>query len=127
MQYDASRRFPSFLHLCQCHWRPNDNDLRSVDFLQFVPVTDVSGEGLASVIVNSLTEFGLNLAYLRGQGYDGEGAMSGKLNGVQARIRRMYPLAVYVHCASHSRNLTVVIWLFLMLAQLLPSETVWER
>jgi len=107
MQYDASRRFPSFLHLCQCHWRPNDNDLRSVDFLQFVPVTDVSGEGLASVIVNSLTEFGLNLAYLRGQGYDGAGAMSGKLNGVQARIRRMYPLAVYVHCASHSLNLAI--------------------
>jgi hypothetical protein len=91
--------------LCARYVDP-DGNIRE-DFLQFVPVTDVSGEGLASVIVNSLTEFGLNLAYLRGQGYDGAGAMSGKLNGVQARIRSMYPLAVYVHCASHSLNLAI--------------------
>jgi len=77
------------------------------DFLQFVPVTDVSGKGLASVIVDSLVDFGRNLSYLRGQGYDGAGAMSGKFNGVQAHIRRIYPHAVYVHCGAHSLNLAV--------------------
>ena len=45
------------------------------DFLQFIPVTDVSGEGLAMVIVDSLMQLGVNLEYMRGQGYDGASAM----------------------------------------------------
>ena len=34
--------------------------------------------------------------------------MSGKTNGAAVRITSQYPLALYVHCASHSLNLTVV-------------------
>ena len=33
--------------------------------------------------------------------------MSGHLNGVQAIIRRSYPLALYTHCASHCLNLAL--------------------
>lgn len=54
--------------------------------LQFVPVTYVSGNWLSSVIVDSLTEFGVNLAFLRGQKYDGAGAMSVKFNGVEKHV-----------------------------------------
>jgi len=41
------------------------------DFLTFVPVHDVTGHGLATVLLNTLKELGLNLDKLRGQGYDG--------------------------------------------------------
>jgi len=77
------------------------------DFLQFILVTDVFRKGLAKVIVYSLMQLGVNLNYMRGQGYDGASTMSGQFNGVQSHIRTLYPLAVYVHCCSHSLNLAV--------------------
>jgi len=40
------------------------------DFLQFVPVFDVTGQSLASVINDSLIKFGVDVPYLCGQGYD---------------------------------------------------------
>lgn len=61
-------------------------------------VTDVTGSGLAAVILNTLTSLGLNLIYLRGQGYDGASAMNGCFNGVQAHISEKYPLTLYLHC-----------------------------
>ncbi|XP_068916906.1 52 kDa repressor of the inhibitor of the protein kinase-like [Tenebrio molitor] len=51
-------------------------------FLQFVPTADVTGEGLAKVILNNLREFGIDKKYLRGQGYDGAAAMSDALSEV---------------------------------------------
>lgn len=42
-----------------------------------------------------------------GQGYDGAANMSGKVKGVQTEIRKLYPRAIYVHCAAHSLNLAV--------------------
>jgi len=77
------------------------------DFLQLIPVIDLSDKGLAKVIIDSLMLLGVNLEYMRGQGYDGSSAMGGKFNGVQSHIRNLYPLAVYVHCCSHSLNLAV--------------------
>jgi len=77
------------------------------DFLDFVKLDDMTGEGLANVILRYMTEQNMNAAYLVGQGYDGASAMSGKYRGVQAAIRRQYSAALYVHCASHCLNLTL--------------------
>ena len=44
---------------------------------------------------------------MRGQGYDGATAMSGRLNGAQAYFRKIIPTALYVHCAVYSLNLAV--------------------
>lgn len=33
--------------------------------------------------------------------------MSGKFNGVQAHIKDIHPLAIYVHCSAHVLNLVV--------------------
>lgn len=52
------------------------------DFLQFVSTNDMTGKGSATLILDSLKSFGIEIKYLRGQGYDGAAAMSGKLNGV---------------------------------------------
>lgn len=77
------------------------------EFLKFVPVNDVTGNGLASTLMTTLKEIGIDLKYLRGQGYDGAAAMSGQFNGVQAHVTKIYPLAYYIHCSSHSLNLAI--------------------
>ncbi|XP_008180592.1 zinc finger MYM-type protein 1-like [Acyrthosiphon pisum] len=47
------------------------------DFLQFVPTADLTGKGLATLILDNLKHFGIETQYLRGQGFDGAAAMSG--------------------------------------------------
>jgi len=44
---------------------------------------------------------------MRGQGYDGARNMSGKYCGVQARVKELYPLAMYIHCCNHVLNLVI--------------------
>uniref|UniRef100_A0A1X7TUN3 DUF4371 domain-containing protein n=1 Tax=Amphimedon queenslandica TaxID=400682 RepID=A0A1X7TUN3_AMPQE len=39
---------------------------------------------------------------------DGAGNMAGVVNGTAAIISHEYPLALYLHCASHCLNLTIV-------------------
>src|SRR5664279_5372783 len=42
-----------------------------------------------------------------GQGYDGASNMSGHTRGVQARMKKYFPSATYVHCNSHNLNLAI--------------------
>ena len=44
---------------------------------------------------------------MRGQGYDGTSNMSGKYRGVRARVKELYPLAMYTHCCNHVLNLVI--------------------
>lgn len=77
------------------------------DFLDFIEVQDLSGASIAEVILSNLRKLGINVSYLRGQGYDGASSMSGKLNGVQAKIIENHPTALYVHCCNHALNLVL--------------------
>jgi len=72
------------------------------EFLCFVPVSSTTGKDLASTILTQLSQLGLNLEHMRGQGYDG-----GKYRGVQARVKELYPLAMYTHCCNHVLNLVI--------------------
>ena len=79
------------------------------EFMEFVSCKDgVTGEALSEGIMLKLQTYGLDLHLLRGQGYDGAGAMAGRISGVAARIPGQYPLAFYVHCFSHKLNLVIV-------------------
>jgi len=62
---------------------------------------------LATVLLNTLKELGLDLDKLRGQGYDGAATMPGNFRGVQAIVKKSYPKALYTHCVSHSLNLVL--------------------
>ncbi|XP_022181250.1 52 kDa repressor of the inhibitor of the protein kinase-like [Myzus persicae] len=77
------------------------------DFLMFVSVTDVTCMGLANTLLNTLDKLGINLKYLRGQGFDGAATMSGCSNGVPSHVTKKYPLAHYIHCNSHCLNLAI--------------------
>lgn len=76
-------------------------------FLQFVPLESTTGEVLGETLLKGLEECNLEIKDLRGQGYDGASAMSGKVKGAQAVVQKRCPKAVYVHCASHSLNLAI--------------------
>ena len=54
-----------------------------------------------------LKNWQFQLEFLRGQAYDGAGAMAGKSKGAAACIIAKQPKAFYTHCASHL-NLCVV-------------------
>lgn len=45
---------------------------------------------------------------MRGQCYDGASNMAGARSGVQSVVRRDAPKAMYVHCAAHRLNISVV-------------------
>ena len=78
------------------------------DFIYFIGVSsDVTADSLSSAILNVIQSTGIDVGFCHGQGYDGAAAMSGHLNGVQAIIRKSYPLALYTHCANHCLNLSL--------------------
>ncbi|XP_050517998.1 52 kDa repressor of the inhibitor of the protein kinase-like [Diabrotica virgifera virgifera] len=77
------------------------------DFIMFIDVVDLTGENIAQKILEALDSLSINIADCRGQAYDGGSNMSGKFQGAQARIRKIQPLAMYSHCASHRLNLVI--------------------
>ena len=79
------------------------------DLVAFIECdTGISGRAIADKIISCLQAYGLDLSNLRGQAYDGAGNMAGSVNGAAALITADYPLAFYLHCASHCLNLAVV-------------------
>jgi hypothetical protein len=63
----------------------------------------------AQEMFEGLTEFltvqGLSINDCRGQSYDNASAMSGKYNGLQAKVASKNELAAWIPCAGHSLNL----------------------
>ena len=77
-------------------------------FLGFVHAHKTDGETIAKLLFEFLEMNNLCADKLRAQGYDGAGNMSGKHNGVQARVKAVAPDAVYVHCKAHCLNLAII-------------------
>jgi len=88
------------------NFRYVDKEVFSIckEFLTFVPVYDLSGEGLANMIKETLKKIGFDLNKMRGQGYDGAAVMRGRFRGVQAIIKDMYLKELFTHYVSHSLN-----------------------
>ena len=63
----------------------------------------------ATTITNRVCEFtdeaGLDMRKMRGIGTDGAATMAGCHDGVVARLKRITPSAIGVHCAAHRLNL----------------------
>ena len=78
------------------------------DFVAFIKMNRVRAVDLEEALTRLLTEIGLSLDHLRGQGYDGASTMSGEKSGVQRRILNKQPKALYTHRSGHSLNLVVV-------------------
>jgi hypothetical protein len=63
-----------------------------------------------SAILNFFEEQNINveIIHIVVQSYDGASVMSGHLNGVQAKVQKQYPAAIYIHCMAHRLNLVVL-------------------
>jgi hypothetical protein len=58
-------------------------------------------------LYNNFEKNKIDIKMLRGIGFDGAANMSGVYNGLQARIKHIQLLALYVHCAAHDLNLVI--------------------
>ena len=81
-------------------------DIRE-EFVGFVKLQRIRACDIASAILAYISDIGLSLDDLRGQGYDGAVNMSGEVSGLQQLICGKQPLALYTHCAGHVLNLLV--------------------
>ncbi len=77
-------------------------------FIQVCQVKSTTGQDLEEVVMALLSENGLNVANIWGQGYDGAANMSASYKGLQARIQRQNEEALFVHCHAHGLNLVLV-------------------
>ncbi|XP_022168799.1 zinc finger MYM-type protein 1-like [Myzus persicae] len=77
------------------------------DFIGFSEAEGSTGEAIEKQTIEIFKENGLDIGKFRGIGLDGAASMSGKHNGLQARLRKRQQKAKYVHCASHNLNLVV--------------------
>ena len=78
-------------------------------FIDFQRASELDAAGLSKKIIQCLERYGLDYkSNLVGQGYDGAAVMSGRCNGVAARIKAEAKHAFYVHCNAHCLNLVIV-------------------
>ena len=74
-------------------------------FLAFMRNVGHTGKDQATALLKHLESIGVNIDDCRGQSYDNVSNMSGRYNGMQAHIRNVNDLAVFVPCTAHSLNL----------------------
>jgi thermostable 8-oxoguanine DNA glycosylase len=70
-------------------------------FLGIKHVKDTISESLKKALVDMLSDHGLVVANIRGQGYDSASNMRREFNGIQKLIRDENPFAFYIHCFAH--------------------------
>ncbi|XP_050956911.1 zinc finger MYM-type protein 1 [Labeo rohita] len=76
-------------------------------FLGYVEVFETTGLNLSNVILDKLQELQIPFENCRGQAYDNGANMKGKSQGVQARLLKQNPRALFVPCGAHSMNLVI--------------------
>jgi hypothetical protein len=78
-------------------------------FLGIKHVKDTTSDSLKKALIEKLSDHGLFVAKLRGQGYDGASNMRGEFNGLQKLIRDENSYAFYIHYFAHQLQLVVVV------------------
>lgn len=74
-------------------------------FIRFIPNCSHKAKDMATIVLQTLKNYDLDIANCRGQSYDNASNMSGAYSGLQARIKEVNSLAVFVPCSAHSLNL----------------------
>lgn len=74
-------------------------------FIRFILNSSHKAKDMATIVLETLKNYDLDIADCRGQSYDNASNMSGAYTGLQARIKEVNPLAVFIPCSAHSLNL----------------------
>ena len=83
-----------------CHWEEGGSP--EEHFFEIVHLKQANTESLYSAPVESLKEKQLQVSKIVGMGFDEASAFLGKKTGVQTRIKKLAPHALFVHCHCHS-------------------------
>ena len=87
-----------------------ENGKATVAFLGNRHITDCKASGIEEALVEFLVSKGIcteNLEKVFGLGTDGAAVMTGRLNGLGAKLKRRNAELVQVHCVAHRLNLAV--------------------
>ena len=89
-----------------CRWEENGVAVES--FLEIIPLKRTNAETIYTAITNCLKSKGLQVSSIIGLGFDGATTFSGKKTGVQTRLKKHAPHAIFVHCHCHMLQLACV-------------------
>ena len=77
-------------------------------FIDLLPIKRTDAESIYSALVECLKSKIIQLSNLFGMGFDGAATFSGKKSGIQARMKKHSPHALFVHCHCHQLQLACV-------------------
>lgn len=77
-------------------------------FIKFIPNIGHKAIDMLTCVLELFEKYDIDIMDCRGQSYDNASNMSGKYNGLQARIKEINSKACFVPCAAHSLNLVGV-------------------
>ena len=89
-----------------CRWE--EDGVPEEHFLEIVHLKKADAENIYSALVECLKEKQLEVSRIIGMGFDGASTFSGKKTGVQTRIKKIAPHALFVHCHCHLLQLACV-------------------
>ena len=89
-----------------CRWEEEGSP--EENFFEIVHLKQANAESIYSALVECLKEENLQVNKIVGMGFDGASAFSGKKTGVQRRIKKLVPHALFVHCHCHLLQLACV-------------------
>ena len=89
-----------------CRWEEEGSP--EEHFLELIHLQQANAESIYSALVECLKEKNLQVGKIVGMGFDGASTFSGKKTGVQTRIKKLAPHALFVHCHCHLLQLACV-------------------
>ena len=104
---DVSHREQVAIYVRYVHDSDGSSEIEE-RLLALIDTAETTGEALATLLLDTLTEHNLHVNNVVGQGYDGGSNMPGASKGVQARIKALNPTALFTHCFAHNLNRALV-------------------
>ena len=77
-------------------------------FIELVPMKKADAESIHSALTECLKAKNIQLSRLIVMGFDGAATFSGRQSGVQQRMKKHSPHAIFVHCHCHLLHLACV-------------------
>ena len=94
--------------LCVRYLSEEDGEIRIEEkFVDFCYVERTTAASLQEAVYRSLQDCKLERKNIRGQAYDTTNSMSSSGNGLQGRIQKDIPAAIYSPCNAHKLNLVI--------------------
>ena len=76
--------------------------------MEIIHLCQANAESIYFALVECLKETKLQISKIVGMGFDGASIFSGKRSGVQTRIKKLAPHALFVNCHCHLLQLACV-------------------